>query len=413
LPSTDTHTGYYGLQPSMVLDENDDPMFTYFVGEDGGVYALYFTRWDPCAGAFTTPLLIDTLQYGITTGAAERNAAIAYDLTTKEIGIVYNPASAGNGPGDGNTYVVLATEKPGATTFTTQMASAGLSSVVGTSQPVIAMAQGQIYIAYVQGNFNCGSGGSCQGLQLLSSTTTAQPDAGPAADGGAPPHYFTEQAIDVGGVPVQARADALSIGIDASGRVGLAFFEEPPYSGETYNTTLMFWRSDMANAVPIIDTNNIQNDHVTAALRFEGTNVDIAADMTVEDPPPSNLFFATSVDGTTWPAPVYVTEDNMAGNGGATIALAMDGAGNGIITTDVNGGPSLCTDPYLAQTTDDGNSWASCVSDYAKGQDFSLGTMSAAYGQSRNKGKFILGFQNGLSDLDPNSPNGVWLYQSP
>ena len=227
LPSTDTHTGYYGLQPSMVLDENDDPMFTYFVGEDGGVYTLYFTRWDPCAGAFTTPLLIDTLQYGITTGSAERNAAIAYDLTTKEIGIVYNPASAGNGPGDGNTYVVLATEKAGATTFTTQMASTGLSSVVGTSQPVIAMAQGQIYIAYVQGNFNCGSGGSCQGLQLLSSTTTAQPDAGPAADGGAPPHYFTEQAINIGGVPIQARADALSIGIDASGRVGLAFFEEP------------------------------------------------------------------------------------------------------------------------------------------------------------------------------------------
>ena len=67
------------MQPAMALDENDDPMFAYLVGEGGSNYTLYFTRWDPCAGAFTTPLLVDTLAFGVGTGSEDRNVAIAYD----------------------------------------------------------------------------------------------------------------------------------------------------------------------------------------------------------------------------------------------------------------------------------------------------------------------------------------------
>jgi hypothetical protein len=395
----------------MGLDENDDPMFAYFVGEDGGVYALYFTQWDPCAGAFTTPLLVDTLAYGISTGEAERNVSIAYDSSTKEIGIAYNPTSSGQGVGDGNSYVVLATRKSGATAFTTQVASQGLSSVVGTSHPVIAMAGGQIYIAYEQGNYNCGSGPSCQGLQLLTSTTTAPAGGGADDDGGPPPHYFSEQVIQSSGTAVQARSDSVSIAIDGSGNVGLAFFQEPPEN--TYNTTLMFWRNGMASAVAVTDTNDVQNDGVGASLQFEGTKPRIAAAMVAAASPPSDVLFEASDDGTTWGAPVSVPEDNGAANAAATIALAMDGNGNGIITTDVNGGPSLCADPYLAQTTNDGTSWSACVSDYAMGTTFTIATMSAAYGQTRNKGKFVISFQNSLTDPVASSPNGVWLYQAP
>jgi hypothetical protein len=416
VPASDTHTGYYGLQPTMALDENDDPMFAYFVGGDGGVYTLYFTQWDPCAGAFTTPLLIDTLSYGISTGSAERNVSIAYDPSTKEIGIAYNPTSSGQGAGDGNSYVMLASRKSGAATFTTQVASRGLSSVVGTSHPVIAMGGGQVYIAYEQGNYNCGQGPSCQGLQLLTSTTTppaedaGAEDAGSPEDAGPPPaHYFNEQALQFNGTFAQARPDSISIAIDSGGNVGVAFFQVPA----NYDTTLLFWRNGMASAVAVTDTNNIQNDGVEVSLQFEGTKPRIAAAMVATASPTSHILFEASADGTTWNAPVAVPEDNGSNNGGFTIAFAMDGAGNGVITTDVNGGPALCADPYLAQTTDDGTAWSSCVSDYAKGTNFTVETMSAAYGQSRNKGKFVLSFQNSLTDPVASSPNGVWLYQSP
>lgn len=412
LPAGDTHTGYFGMQPTMALDENDDPMFAYFKDEGGNVYTLYFTRWDPCAGAFTTPLLIETLTYGTGNGGSERNASIAYDLSTKEIGIVYNQGSLGTGPGDGNPYVTLASEKAGQTTFTLQLASAGLSSVVGTTQPTIAMGGGQIYIAFVQGNYNCGNLPSCEGLQLLTSTATNPPDGGVDPDGGVEPHYFTEQAIPSDASPLQARGDSVSLAIDSSGGLGIAFFEEPG-SVETYNTTLRYWHTGMASAVSVTDTNNQQNDSVQASLVFEGTKPRILAKMSASATAPSGLIFETSDDGTTWAAPISVSEDNGAGNGGDTVALAMDGAGNGIATSDVNGGPSVCTDPYLAQTTSTGATWTACVSDIAKGDDFTVATVSAAYGQSRSKGKFIFSFQNTLTNVDPAFPNGVWLYQSP
>ena len=105
-------------------------------------------RRAPALAWNTTPLLVDTLTNGVSTDASERNVSVAYDVSTKEIGIAYNVTSVGNGPGDGNPYVVLASRKVGAATFTTQTVSAGLSSVVGTAQPVIAMAAGQLYIAY-------------------------------------------------------------------------------------------------------------------------------------------------------------------------------------------------------------------------------------------------------------------------
>lgn len=406
LPSTNKHTGYFGLQTAMALDENDDPMFAYFVGEDGGVYTLYFTRWDPCAGAFTTPLLIDTLSHGITTGGSERNVSVAYDPSTKEIGIAYNPVS----PSDGNTYVFLASRKAGDAAFTTNLVSEGLSSVVGTSQPVIAMAGGQIYIAYEEGNYNCGGNGAgCQGLQLLSSTTTPPPDGGVSDDGGAPPpHYFTAQAIPYNGTPAQARPDSVSMAIDSSGNVGLAFFQVP----NNYNTTLLYWRSGTAGAVAVTDTNGIQNDNVGVSLVFEGTKPRIAAKMSAAASPASAILFTSSTDGVTWAAPVPVSEDNGASNGGATLAIAMDGKGNGVITADVNGG-GLCLAPYLARTTNDGTTWTACVSNIAAGTDFTLATMSAAYGHSRNAGKFILGFQNSETNLSSTDPNGVWLYQSP
>jgi hypothetical protein len=45
---------------AMVLDENDDPMFAWssYPGGASTTVTIYFSRWDACAGAFTTPLVV-------------------------------------------------------------------------------------------------------------------------------------------------------------------------------------------------------------------------------------------------------------------------------------------------------------------------------------------------------------------
>jgi hypothetical protein len=90
----------------MALDENDDPLFAYLavpasvegnvapgdcdpdettVGCDG----IYFTRWNPCTGAFTSPVIVDpnVNYYGTNEGA--QRISLAYDTSTREVGIAY------------------------------------------------------------------------------------------------------------------------------------------------------------------------------------------------------------------------------------------------------------------------------------------------------------------------------------
>jgi hypothetical protein len=404
IPATDTETAHYGDQVSMVLDENDDPMFAFLSGASDKT-KLWFTRWDPCAGAFTAPVQIDALANGVNTNPGERNVGIAYDLSTKEIGIAYNQISPGNSVGDGSNYVSLATQKAGTTTWAIQHVSTYLNPTSSTSAPTIAMGGGVIYLAYTQTNYNCGPGGSCVGIQFV--TSQATPPTG--YDGGAAAYYFGAQVVNFAGTPVQPR-NRMSLALDSNGKAGLAFFQLPATG---YNTVEMYWHDGMSNAVVVTDSKNTQDDFVAISLQFEGTKPRIVANLPTSVAPTSNLFFESSTDGTTWAAPIAIPEDNGARNDATALALVFDGNGNALVVTDHNGGTGKCALPFVAQTTNDGAAWNACVSDYAAGTSFTIESVNAAYGQSRIKGKYLLGFQNSETDTDPKAPNGVWVYQSP
>lgn len=182
------------------------------------------------------------------------------------------------------------------------------------------MANGNIYIAYTQGNFACGDNlSSCVGRQFLTSQATPPPDAG-VDDAGAPPHYFGAGSVPYQGVPVQPR-DKTSMAVDSNGKPGIALFQEPGTGGAaSYNTTLMYWQPGMASAAAITNTNNVQNDNVVCALQFEGTKPRIVADMVAVASPTSYLLYVTSNDGTTWSQPIAIPEDNSASNDTATRA---------------------------------------------------------------------------------------------
>jgi hypothetical protein len=403
VPSADPRPDSFGEQVAMALDENDDPMFAYFTRSTAGSADLYFVRWDPCAGAFTAPLLVDGNLGAVGSNSGEREIAIAYDASTQEIGIAYMEQSDPSSAGDGNQYTKLATRKGSATSFTTQVVSTGLDAVSSTAFPGIAMTGGNIYIEYIQGNHNCG--GSCTGVVFLTSTSTA-PDGGASTDGGPPPpHYFLEQNIQFNGGPALAANRPTSIAVDGSGRVGVAYYE-PPATG--YTMTMMYWRNDLASAVAATDSNNVQNDYCDVSLAYDGTKPRIAGHLVADTSVTYNLTFVSSADGVTWNPAVKV---DVGTTTGTDTWLAMDGNGNAAIVASGRG--NCMAEPYVARTTDDGVTWTSCMPEISAMHTFSDDSTTAAYGASRIKGKLVIGFQNSHTNQTPGEPNGVWFYASP
>jgi hypothetical protein len=383
--ATDTDLG---SEASMVLDENDDPMFAYLVfGADDTT--LQFVRWDRCAGAFTAPVTVDTVN--VDSSSSARDISLGYDPSTKEVAVAYKKIVADPGYNDAAT-IWLASEKSGDTSFATQMVSEGeAGDVRSAGTPSLAMSGGKLYIAYAQDNYLCGAGGSCVGLWFLESAT---PDADASADdAGSPgPHFFTRSTVQYGNNPAQPRFDGISVAVDSTGTPAVAFYQEPE-SG--YDTALLFWRKGMVDAVMATDSNDVQNDDVDLTLRFEGTKPRVAGHLSADDPSNYDLTYVTSDDGSTWFAPVRLPRDGTAGTA-FTSALAFDGMGNVAVAADTNSGSgdNVCGNPYLARSSN-GTSWTACGADTTKTRNWKVGGLNAAYGSSRLKGKLALGFHNG------------------
>jgi hypothetical protein len=363
-----------GLGASMVLDENDDPMFAYLTYASNDA-TLEFVRWDPCAGAFTAPLAVDDVG-GVTDDRAAREVSLAYDPGTKEIAIAYQKVVVDPGYNDA-AIVALASWKAGAAGFTTQMISEGEKGdgrSAGT--PSLAMNGGNLYVAYVQNNYLCGAGGSCSGLWFLESTTTppADDDAG-AADAGTPAHYFTRSTIPYGGDVAQARFDSVSVAVDSAGVPAVAFYQPPP---SAYDTSLLFWKKGVTvEAVVVTDSNNIQNDGVDLTLRFDGTRPRVAGHLVADPSATYDLTYVASDDGTTWTVPVRVPRDGTAGTA-FTSALAFDGMGHAALAADTNtgSGDNVCGNPYLARSAD-GITWTACGADTTKTREWTVGALNA------------------------------------
>jgi hypothetical protein len=377
-----------GFGASMALDENDDPMFAYLVYASAKA-TLQFVRWDACNGAFTTPETVDSLG-GVGNNPGDRQVSIAYDPTTKEIGIAYQKVVPDPGLNDA-TVVWLATRKPGAAGFATSMVSAGKNGDLnGAGTPSIAMNAGKVYIAYVQNNYSCGgAGGGCSGVWFLESTAT-DPDGG-AGDAGPTGRFFTHTTIPFGGDVAQARFDSVSLAVNSAGVPAVAFYQPPPTA---YTTTLLFWRKGMAEAVKVADSNNIQNDNVDVNLRFEGTMPRIAGHLRAAATTTYDLIYAASVDGLTWGTPIQVPRDGTATTA-FTSALALDGKGNAAVAAGTNNSTNdtTCADPYLARSAN-GTTWTACGADTTKSRKWSVDALSAVYGTSRISGKLTLGFHN-------------------
>lgn len=417
-----------GRTLSMVLDENDDPMFAYVDEAQGDAgetpYVIMFTRWDACAGAFTMPIQVDVNHSG-------GDVAIAYDPSTHEVGIAYEKDATDNNWADAYGTIWLASMRAPATTFSLQELNNTHTCCHGNGTladwpnyaPAIAMQGGHIYIAYAS---TVGGGGDDEGLAwfLSSSSTyeapptsadgTGEYDAGPPPTG--LPHDFAYTAVPFTGTPPNpndvtagfafptAASGSLSLALDSTGAPALATYEA---SGPNYtNFRTLFWRPGMATAV-VADEFYVDNS-IDLSLGFHGTSPVIAGHQ-VGTASSDTMTVVSSTDGTTWGTPVVLA------NGGTafTSALAFDGAGNAAIASDTNGtNPTCAANPYIAFSTDDGATWsAACPSTAAVG--YTTHAVNAAYGTSRLRGKLVVSFVNGSGGSTPPTESGIVIWQSP
>jgi hypothetical protein len=435
----------YGL--SMALDENDDPMLAYLAVaasvESGtapvgcspastpqGCDALYFTRWDPCAGAFTTPVVVDpTLNYN-GGNPGDQLISVAYDRSTKEVGIAYTKVFPTD-PNWADAYdaIWLATSKSAPSGFVTQQVSDNLrwgnTDVSNNDTPTLTMSGGHLYLAFTA-SFEAPGCNYDPCLRFAASTTSppdAGADAGPVEAGPPPPHYFDLSYVPYSGGgggfdQLNPRSNALSIAVDSMGRPAIAAYQLP-LTG--YNTTLLYWRAGMTDSVKVTDTNDVQNDNVTLSLAFEGTSPRVAGLLT-RNPGGASAYNDTYVsspdDGTTWnAAEPFVLSAGLA----FYTTFATDGKGNEVFTSHFNSSPGAAaveagcgTDPFVSRSSNSGASWSGCT--LGTYDVHTNGNLASAFGASRIAGKFVMAGPiegNGATTLDGGNGYSVVFYQDP
>lgn len=411
--TADPSPATYGADVAFALDENDDPMFAYYTGS-GSTTILEFTRWDACAGAFTPAIAVDSA-IGNNISAKGRDIGIAYDPSTKEIGIVYLRILTDYRGVPLNPGAMLASKKPTDANFTIQQLSTGADATGGgtVSYPAIAMGGGMIYVVYSEASYLCfrPAQSNCNGEWFLTSTTTP-PDGGAPGDGGTPEHYFDPLVVQYQSAPAQPLGANYgnAVAIDSSGNVGVAFYQLD--FNNTSNVQMMYWRTDTSSPVVVTDSagNPQGNAGPDLTLRFEGTKPRIAGEFVAAATPTYDLTFESSDDGVTWAAPVHLPLDN-GSTPGALSSLALDGAGNGAIVVAAGSGSPTCI-PQIASTSSDGTSWTQCTPNI--GNKFANAEYNnALYGASRIKGKLTLGFANLDGSNPATQPAGVYYYQAP
>jgi hypothetical protein len=447
-----TLTGAAGSRTqAMALDENDDPMIAYGSLDSGG-QSIHFTRWDPCAGQFTTPITVDSLH----TSGVSPDVSIAYDPTTKEVGIVYGKGATDNNWADDYGQIWLATMKSPATAFTIQQLSVGATDYFATAAPVIAMRDGNIAIAYEEGVYPC-VGIEAMVVLLTSTAAPGQPiaagnlcpptlfDAGPAepdagvsygdagADAGAPPpHYFKYTPVPYSGAVGTPWANqgylypstgsgTLSLAIDSNGVPAIAAYAVFG-TDLSYPKKLVFWRSNTPSGVSVYSFGI--DGPVDVSLAFDGTKPRIAGHM--DSPPPpdggaaaDNLAFVASDDGITWSNVVHLPSNDGAQLTAFASALALEGNGHAAVAADINGGggvaPPCGDNPYIATSPadDGGGAWTACGADTNDEHVYNSYSPTAIYGASRISGTLMVTFISNASHDAGADQAGIIYYQAP
>jgi hypothetical protein len=327
VPSSGMQNVDVGVHSAMALSKDGYPVIAYYVNDSTALIAtLYAVRWDPCAGAWATPLKVDSgLQYA--GSAPTRDISMALDPVDGRIGIAYLKTYIIKTPNSTNAaFVALSTD--GGKTFGagTKVSIHGVETtseagdIEEADDPQIALGGGKTYVAYNQTSTACGpaSGGGlppCEAAIVLATGS---------ATGTAFTQEFMKDGLDstYGGYARAMTSAPIGLALDSAGVPGLVAHVAPA-TGD--NTKLMFFRPG-ATGTLIMDSANKQNDRASATLTFDGTSPRVLTRLNAGMNDNNGLLFLSSTDGKTWSAPLALPLDADVLNP-KTQALLTDGKG--------------------------------------------------------------------------------------
>ena len=390
-----------GLHTSLALDEMNDPLIAYdsiAPGGDAMASVLYFTRWGRCEGKWLSPIMVDTVHDVI--GNGDHQVTIAYDASTKTLGIAYikvlpqGTVGGGNGP-NGTPATWLATSTDNGKTWSTQQVSKhdpnAQGDIQATENPALAMVGGKVYIVYAQGNVQCDAETTCNSTWFVDFTTPAS---------------ATRTLIPYAGSAIHSRTSAPNkIAVDSGGTPALALFAAPPTA---YNTTLVYWRMGMTAAVKVTDSMNNQNDGPTTRLAFDGLKPRITAMLTQPKESGAPLFIASD-DGMTWGARTLLPDGINSGE----LAMSIDASHRIVIATELGGntqGDATCGKPRTMVSTN-ASTFAPCgLNGIPTSEHRAVGFLGSVMGSD---GKLSLAFYEGTDPGEASTDDGVTYWREP
>lgn len=330
----DHDTNQFANVIAMALDANGDPAFAYLVNDlnNDGEYpdsVLDFISWNRATYRWNPSVRVATV--GEVPRSGSRPAfSLAFDGAAR-VGLAYLVK-------DREIHVAFSTDT--GRTWASSLVISVPAEAPGLSTPSLALDAGKAYLAYH----------SADDVTLLSGSATDPPSA-----------WSKQTAPRLPGT-TQARAECLSVAVDAEHRPVLTYCLNPT---EGYTVTLAFWRAGQPSAVKVLDTQNFQTDDPAATLAVSGSRMAAAFYGARDDKFFSghHVWMTRSTDqGATW-APAALAADDGGHEMATPVSIAIDSAGRYAMGAPIGGGNEAavkCGQPSLMRSTD-GSAWTTCA----------------------------------------------------
>jgi len=324
----------YGPATAVALDENGDPAIAFeWIDPNGdgekSDTQIRFARWDRAAYKWIAPIVVATT--GPLEGQNVNPIALGCDRATGNFAIF---AAVGE-----NLLYATSADHGGTWKRTSLPGSNATPHAVA-----LLISSGQAYA-------------------VVNAESGATYFTGPVSDASS----WKPQPIPAGDGWKLRNNTNIPLAADASGKVGLAFYEDQE---EGDNHRYLFWRPEAS--APIVISSGASVDSPDIALSY-GANkfVSLFASLLDSNDTDHTVWYSQSLDGTSWSKPVKLPIDGpRSTNPPLSIAISSKGAITAAFGANSGSGPANCGAPSAARSSD-GASWIACGLGKAAGGDFS------------------------------------------